>query len=188
MCRIKNKGFTIVEMAVVIVVIGIILMLSVQVADIYATAKIRNEMGKIVKLEAAFHNYYTANGGTLPNFRTTTVADEETLIIDGYIALEDIKSFYGGKWLYHKCGLSSTEFIDNTTTESYMTMGGMLCLRKDDSKVKKGVACLTEITLDDKNLFRGKGRSSNTSDTITNAEFDDCRAVSGEIDYMYRIL
>ena len=52
-----ERGFTIVELAIVLVVIGIILSMAVKGKSLVDTARLRAEINKVRKLEAAIHIY-----------------------------------------------------------------------------------------------------------------------------------
>jgi prepilin-type N-terminal cleavage/methylation domain-containing protein len=62
-----KKGFTIVELAIVLVVIGIILGMAVKGKALLHSARIKAEVAKLNKFEAAVATYF-AKTGTIENF------------------------------------------------------------------------------------------------------------------------
>jgi prepilin-type N-terminal cleavage/methylation domain-containing protein len=65
-----KRGFTIVELAIVLVVIGIILAMAVKGKALVDAAKFRAEINKIRKLEAAMHIYIASNATSHPDGAT----------------------------------------------------------------------------------------------------------------------
>ena len=63
----KRKGFTIVELAIVLVVIGIILSMAIKGKNLVDTARFRMEINKIRKLEAAIHIFLAVHPELIPN-------------------------------------------------------------------------------------------------------------------------
>ncbi len=61
-----KKGFTIVELAIVLVVIGIILAMAVKGKALVETARYKAEINKIRKLEAAVHIWLATHPDYVP--------------------------------------------------------------------------------------------------------------------------
>ena len=62
----KVKGFTIVELAIVLVVIGIILGMAVKGKSLVDAARVKADLARIHKVESATAIYYAKTGGELP--------------------------------------------------------------------------------------------------------------------------
>ena len=65
-----RKGFTIVELAIVLVVIGIIMAMAIKGKNLVDTARFRMEINKIYKLEAAVHIYLSTHPELITNTNT----------------------------------------------------------------------------------------------------------------------
>ena len=72
----NNKGFTIVELAIVLVVIGIILAMAVKATGLMHAARVRNDVAKLNKFEAAVMTGYTITG-MLPEEMLLVLAERE---------------------------------------------------------------------------------------------------------------
>ena len=69
--RVK-KGFTIVELAIVLVVIGIILSMAVKGKSLVDAARLRMEVNKVRKLEAAIHIFLAVHPELIPSVNRTS--------------------------------------------------------------------------------------------------------------------
>jgi prepilin-type N-terminal cleavage/methylation domain-containing protein len=58
----NNKGFTLIEMAIVLVIIGIIIGAVVKGGDLIENAKDKQVMGEINTIKAAYYTYYDKKG------------------------------------------------------------------------------------------------------------------------------
>jgi prepilin-type N-terminal cleavage/methylation domain-containing protein len=182
----KNKGFSVVEIAIVLVIMGILSIIVIQSLSILSTAKVKKELAAISKLEAGLLNYVSAMSA-LPEYDGNKVKTD-LMIRQHYINASDLDSAVhkNQKWEYHACGLSSTWYVADKS-EVYFSQGDMLCLRIDSGFMNKELTCMIEDQNDDRDLFRGKGRTTNAADTIDNSSWQDCQQARGTVSYMYRI-
>ena len=85
----KMKGFTIVELAIVLVVIGIIIGMAVKGKSLVDAARVKADLARIYKIEAATAVYYTKTGGDLPVFNPT-VPERREILDMGLITERDV--------------------------------------------------------------------------------------------------
>jgi type II secretory pathway pseudopilin PulG len=199
----RKVAFSLVEMAVVLMVIGIIVGISIKTLAIIDTAKNKKDLTTVTRLEAGLKSYLSTTGAIPPdNITVPAILETAPLISMHYISADDLLSatHKNHKWVYRHCGFAnnSGEFTpDNTTQTPYEKSGDMICLALRDSAdsdvnnvdMYTSFACAIETQFDDRNILRGKGRSAVASDSTALVEEDyiDCPAVLGSVQYMYRV-
>ncbi|MDR2401566.1 MAG: type II secretion system GspH family protein [Deferribacteraceae bacterium] len=187
----ERKGFTFVELAIVLVIIGIIMGLGVKGRTLIRSAKMRAEIRKIDKLQTALMSYINMYKGVLPNYDDTSTApysiDYNLFLEQDLIKMSDIFASLNATgsilntsdtypiWGYAMCGV---DIYDNYSyyAEKCDDNGLMICpniciagmkLNADKSvnysPVLMEVKCSIEAMADDKDYANGAGRLTNTS-------------------------
>ena len=75
----NNKGFSLVEISMVLIIIGVIVAMSVKAYNIVNVAKIRGELSKVSKITEAINTYYNVFG-SLPG---DSLMDPKGIIYEG---------------------------------------------------------------------------------------------------------
>lgn len=182
----KNaKGFTLVELAIVLVVIGLLMGMAFKGKSLIDSARLKADIQKINKISTAVNVYYSKYD-TLPGkYPTGTNKGKidsktfyETLIGEGLIKESDSKMVSLGNAYLHVVGCENV--MDASGLSMWKTVDASeqssLCIYKADvepskvtgpanntggarsSGMTKYEACQIETLLDDKNLNAGDGR------------------------------
>ncbi|QZA80537.1 type II secretion system protein [Deefgea piscis] len=180
----KKRGFTLVEMAIVLVIIGLILGAAFKGKDLIDSAKVKNMAAQVNKMQTAFNAYFDKYGaypgdgcpgtGTAPalgNGVSNCVAgtrngllNDATEASDALILLQntnmltaaDLNSVFGVPWQISVAGAASGNYAANT---NYMQPGtGAVDLR---------FVCALDRLLDDGIPSSGVMRSSATAGAVT---------------------
>ena len=203
-----KKGFTIVELAIVLVVIGIILAMAIKGKSLVDAARFRAEINKLRKLEAAMH-IYIANH---PDFVITdhgyayvawadmdmnyfydngilAKKDLESMAIEG-IAGRNVPGFWTPVGCQYTDGAIEFHKGDNQVNPFKATN---YCARifvdvvtsptlstMTYVKMPARIQCGIEVILDDENIETGVARrtENHVFPNYTRAEYDDCMALS----------
>lgn len=177
-----KKGFTLVELAIVLIVIGLLLGMAFKGKALVDAARIKAEVNKVEKLGTAINVYYSkydtlpgVRGGTiaLPGGGTATdnssAAVYQTLVNEGMLKDTDFKSTNSASyWIFVGCNDDNGSWAPATISENVN-----LCVYRSSSApstyttavnatsdaTTSGVSvCQLETILDDKNLQGGDGR------------------------------
>jgi prepilin-type N-terminal cleavage/methylation domain-containing protein len=152
----RKSGVTLIELAIVLVIIGILFTMSVRGKSILQTAKIRNEVRKIEKIQ-----------NTVVGWLASTPGDAEAVgiipFIDSASAQLDLAFFQeltptdlkqpNDIWTLHR-----GYFLDNTT--SAVPSAGSLSLYIKTDNIPHNTACYIELYIDDRLFISGNGRST----------------------------
>jgi prepilin-type N-terminal cleavage/methylation domain-containing protein len=166
-----KKGFTLVEMSIVMVVIGLILGMALKGKSLLDSATIRNEVNKLSLMQAAVTTLLTtsSNDGSLselPKDNTTRgydFIDNSFLINKGLLSAKDI-SYNDVQHEIAYCRYPTGNSGGLRTEETNDAGDSMLCAFTTATWPFK-FHCVAETTLDDQNVLLGKGRSDNASTT-----------------------
>lgn len=203
-----KKGFTFVELAIVLVIIGIIMGMAIKGKALIEVAKMRQEIRNIEKIEAA-----VAARIAQVNYVLKTLRDNGTSKINTdnltKIGLMNESALYiagneNNKWELHFCTATYTGATDITKTLETSATGEDICIVgvTTGSGIPSGqIVCNIEVMLDDQQARKGYGvTQSNTSGTAgevdsviagTNGSAGayDCSTVTAtEVGYMYQVL
>ena len=200
----SKKGFTIVELAIVLVVIGIILAMVVKGKQLVESARNKAELAKITKLEAATAIYFTYVNGSITEmtvYPPGLVEGMTNLNIDhmeslGIVTLGELKSRYRDRnkdayWMGFLCAkevrnnerywrLSGPGAREDLNICAVLALEENVVVRFGVGSSNKRMICLTETFLDDENLHSGNAMivyDNMVSLTITPPEYKDCQAL-----------
>ena len=182
----SRKGFTMLELAIVLVVIGLILGMAIKGKTLIDSAKVRAEVIKISKFEAALYSYFVKSGNSLPPIDASTGRyDTAGLIATGALGQRDFYSeMAGDNWTLVACDMQPGSV-------NVSASGADVCLRAgitEHKKVPAKLACSIEKMLDDENLAMGLGRVQSGANNFSQEAYNDCNlATGGPYDYMFLV-
>ena len=209
--KVKNRGFTIVELAIVLVVIGIILSMAVKGKSLVETARLRAEVNKIRKLEAAVHIYLISH----PDMQTVQRPNSNTdwgdfdmryFYDNGILTPNDLRSMVDvrrwsedGYWIPVRCQYYGDALnIQRGGNQTIPFNPTNFCTRifseVDENAnrmyyfpVPRRIQCAIEIYLDDEDVKTGVARYlyGHDSTNFTPAEYKDCLSLPSNWDYAY---
>jgi prepilin-type N-terminal cleavage/methylation domain-containing protein len=170
-----KQGFTLAELSIVLVVLGIIIAMTLKGFGVLDGARLRSELGKINKFQTAYSLYFERTGHILP-------ADPDNLS-NGRLDIEPLYD-YGLLKIDREV---NKDYTDNVTASVFLSMcdrtvdngtyltnvpydsAGMadgVCIVFD--KYYPNFICGAETSYDDMRIFDGTGRYwSLTANTIT---------------------
>jgi prepilin-type N-terminal cleavage/methylation domain-containing protein len=200
-----NKfAFSLVELTVVLLIIGLILAIALKGQIIIESARLRSEIRKIEKLQNSFANYVNRQNKLPPVVPGSTAYDIEALIKDGYIPKQDTlagikadNAADGYSWKYFACLNEKGTGDDNYSWKQASVSSNLLlanvCVAMADNTTEIGsmdglLNCTIEASLDDKNYRGGNGRIKSDSTQPDDIDFDNCNLASGKVvQYLYKI-
>jgi prepilin-type N-terminal cleavage/methylation domain-containing protein len=171
----KNKGFTIAELTMVLVVIGILVTLYFNMEQIYLTARVKQETLKINRFEKALMTYFLKSNGENPPAVSAgdTEIDAQAFFDMGLLVESDFDApLAGAPWSMHFGYTGSNAdgsggWMENKST-SIKTIGVELF---DPSAV---LPCIIEKSMDDLDMQNGRGRIINSGANFDENEYKDC--------------
>ena len=207
----SNKGFSLMELSVVLVVIGLIVAMAIRMNVMIAGARVKAEMVKINKFENAAHNYYIlANKlprGTITTSDGSKIIDNNYLLELGLINKADTFAYFEeDEWVLMPCALrrltgtwspSAQKFVINNHWRYEDNVTNDLCLRtRNDALTSRFLICHIEHDMDDMSLNYGHGRYYGVQDEndyqMANpyADLTDCSAQKGKafVPYSYKAI
>ncbi|MDR2400594.1 MAG: prepilin-type N-terminal cleavage/methylation domain-containing protein [Deferribacteraceae bacterium] len=166
-----KKGFTLVELAIVIVIVGIVVSMIFKGQTIYENSKLRSSMKNIEMIRSALSNIAMDNEGVIPDNSTLdniTSAkweqgryDEDRLLISKGLLTEEAMYIYRRpdvKWDLVSCNRGDRGADEHSlVTEDHS--GKHVCLSKD---VSERFSCYFEKIMDDDNTTNGFARNKST--------------------------
>ena len=180
----NKKAFTIVEMAFVLIIVGLITAMAVKGSSVVELAKLRKEMGKVQKFQVALAGYWTREG-SMPGNPTDTRIAGQALADLGIASLTEQVNVYSNPLISPRPGWSlvyctepaSGHYYALTTAEHAISA----CLETDN--VSLYFICHYENMYDDKNMTSGHGRAPGT--TVLPGDCD--LSPNGFMDYRIKI-
>lgn len=186
-----KKGFSLIEIMIVMVVIGIVVGLGIKGSALINTSRIRAEIAKLRNFETGFASYFLRHNSLPPNdnvsissfscFKTDNLLSRKVVII------EDTPAAFaegGGSWSFCTniaADATTGRFIpgDNITVENAGGIAG------NTGRLNRELICNIEGILDDGNLYHGAGRTliNGVSSFLDNCE--DPANKSNYTEYLY---
>ena len=206
----RKKGFTIVELAVVLVIIGLLLMAATKALAILDAARLKRDVARVHKIQSALLQYFYDNS-TLPDRKWTAYSGgyptafhpTELNMGDGTlepranenhmffreISEEDSKSEVSNSvWEMILCNprnVSTSPYKEEYFAE--VPEGEFVCLRMANSRTNGELACIIDKE-DDASLKTGNARSDGSFD-FTASDYEDCSRLSSTyFNFIYRIM
>ncbi|WP_373976002.1 prepilin-type N-terminal cleavage/methylation domain-containing protein [Chitinibacter sp. SCUT-21] len=198
----QQHGFTLVELAIVLVIIGLILGAVFKGNDLIDGAKVKNMAAQVNKMQAAFNVYFEKYGAypgdgcanVVSNQTTCTGARNGTLdlvenvstplilVNSGILTVADLRSVFGAPWVITEGG-AITNYATGTNymTPGSQTAGGVTT----QSAVDARFVCALDKAIDDSVPTTGIVRSSSANATTTAGgsaytnDNGDCWALAG---------
>jgi prepilin-type N-terminal cleavage/methylation domain-containing protein len=168
-------GFTLVELAIVLVVIGIIAAMAIGGTDVLANAQVRSEINKLSKFESALSTYRAANN-KFPKELSGTDRRLNTLALVGLgVDAKDIKSKFARNTqentayqLQYCAPVAAGGFEIGGVNAANLCLNIGLGVIADgsneasvDNRIHNLIACNAELLLDDSNILTGSARTHN---------------------------
>jgi prepilin-type N-terminal cleavage/methylation domain-containing protein len=211
MHRKSQQGFTLVELAIVLVIIGLILGAAFKGKALIDGAKVKNMAAQVNKMEAAFNVYFEKYGG-YPGDGCTVLATTETtcsgarngtlgllennsapvlLVNAGILTAADMQSVFGVPWVITE-GAAITNYAtgSNYMTPGTQTAGGVTTQASVDVRL----ICALDKAIDDNVPTTGILRSSSLKAATTAGgtaytnDNGDCWALNGTSTFGVKIL
>lgn len=210
--NITKKGFTLVELAIIIVVIGILLGLTLKAKSLIDGARIKKQLNAVPRITGAFGAYY-AKYGSFPGAGSdgqiiSTAELSKALVKEGLMKDDDFSASSpnsgAGWWAFTGCKDMSDHWKEQaptaksricivkvaTPSKSNTSAGGDLV---KSSTMDGATLCLLETMLDDKNVSKGDGRWPRADASLsgkvdtTNWNCDEKKNTGKNIQYLYKI-
>ena len=199
----KVFGFTLVEMAVTILLIGLVMVMIVRGFSVYEAAKVRKEINKIKTFESALMAYSDFSGGELPGvLGGDGRLDMSGVIQMGMIPASIFKSDMDGmnfNWVLIPCSQtalppSHTDYAH--TLNISLTSFNICALAKSTDPLTASLnyamdsklVCFLESVLDDKNTATGLGLGLQYADTSGDYnKYDNCSTLKGYQSYAFLV-
>jgi prepilin-type N-terminal cleavage/methylation domain-containing protein len=169
-----KKGFTIVELAIVLIIIGIIIGMAVKGGALLQTAKMRAEFRKVDKIRTALSTWRANNPTGISKYPVITGAELniEYLVELGYLTEQEISNPFK-KWELIRGGLPAIGGGNDNISDA--NFGKSFILRLQGSSPQ--YACNFEVLLDDRTFNTGSTRIDNiavTNDPDNNSIWYEC--------------
>lgn len=175
MCLIsKNlfdrKGFSLIELAVVLVLIGILISVGMKGRELIENARVKGEIEKIQKIRSAVSAYfekYTNLPGDINYNGIIDSAETQGAVAaledEGLVSKKDFKTVIGnGYYMFHQCGadFSGGGRLINSGTNTCMrpVVDPGLDIDIPDNTTDTGspqLWCILEVSIDDKTVLSG---------------------------------
>ena len=214
----KHNGFTLVELAIVLVVIGLILGMVFKGRDLIDGAKVKNASAQVTKVQAAINTYFeryntvvgdgcgtfvtTGNvctGGTtngMLNANAEAGSAINLLINSGMLQQADLRSPWGNNWFITTTAANAAQRRDANV--AYVMVGNNqtpapLAALPGAGNVDIRHVCALDRAIDDGNPTTGTVRSSATAGPSGATSYDattDCYASTqtGQVTLAVRVL
>lgn len=190
----KEKGFTLIELAIVLVVIGLLMGMAFKGKALVDASRVKAEVNKISKISTAL-NAYLAKYDTLPGQLANGQIESNKAMFDALIKEglkeSDFKSVgaggQGGGAFWTFTGCQDVSGVNGKVWSAVLaTTQTNLCIYRSSASPKNNnnmpgqnivdnmmdgaTLCQIETLLDDKNVYAGDARA--TTDPITNGAGD----------------
>jgi prepilin-type N-terminal cleavage/methylation domain-containing protein len=191
-----KKAFTLVELSIVMVIIGLVMGMALKGKSLLDSATIRNEVNKLPLMQSAIAALLTTSSGDgylseLPKDNKSKGYDfikNDFLINKGLLSAKDISYNYIQHEIFFCANPTGTGFYGRDTVRT----DNMLCAQTPNTWPLK-FHCVAEVILDDQKVSAGKGRSDNSSDlevggVASGSPYDCNRSVKATNSYSYLLI
>ncbi|MDR2104833.1 MAG: type II secretion system GspH family protein [Deferribacteraceae bacterium] len=206
-----RRGFTLVELAIVLVIIGIIMGLALKGSSLIRGAKLRSEIRKIDKLQTALMAYINLYKGELPEYSDNSSApfsidyrlflEQDLIKMNDMLATLNTTDDIAGAvntyavWGYAMCGTGTDNYTyyDTDCDRAGIMVCPNICIAGmrlnfdrsvDYSPVLLETKCAIEAMADDKDYASGAGRLASTNfGPPPDLEFSRAEICSPEMNY-----
>ncbi|MDR2400230.1 MAG: type II secretion system GspH family protein [Deferribacteraceae bacterium] len=196
-----KKGFTLVELAIVLVIIGLITGMAVKGRSLAAAAEMREEVNKMRKYEHAFATHFAKSGSFVPATYDDSNQDlwsdnvSEIFLEKGYLVSKDLvmkystrnppKTYFIAELQDNTSNPGMGYHLDREAEESEITNFGVLLDKSLDYFI-----CSIEIMGDDRDITTGLGRVAyrglgSALVNFTDHQYADCSEFSATSTQMY---
>jgi prepilin-type N-terminal cleavage/methylation domain-containing protein len=209
----SRKGFTLVEIAIVLLVIGLILGLAVKGRTLIDSARIRSEIRKLERFQTAFAAYVSRTGSMPISDTITTVLfiDKAELVKHGYLNNSELNTDYKDiypdiRWNFAGCtsllvtpaSTGKQAELQWNDAQNYAPGLSNICVTTiEDNFMGNFIAnihfsnilsCYIENMIDDRNYLGGSGRVfAQATSSVPVTSFDNCSELEGSDEYGYKI-
>ncbi len=199
-----RKGFTLIELAIALMVIGLILAMAMKGRAVVDSAEIKSDMNRINKIQAAL-TAYVSKYNRLPGDNATddsavfTMADVyDDLVEEGLVSEADFAVGLEGSSKYFQIvGCENGAATAARTIAFNYDLNNVCLVVSDDQPDDEGVtapsvvdiskfACYAETLIDDRHMGQGAGRS-NASDSDDTYDYSNCEEAADVSNYSYII-
>ena len=166
-----RKGFSLIELTIVLVVAGIILSMAVKGRSVLEAAKIRKDIYTIINVETALGQYISRNHptGDLRGIHTNGIIDPSIFEQQG-TNLAVPGAAEGSKWAFRLCACTPVNADNFTYRTTFLPEfdATNICMHNENiggstaAYTKENYVCYAEAYLDDKNSKTGRIRSTTT--------------------------
>lgn len=207
-----KKGFNLVELAIAIVVIGLLISITLKAKTLIDSARIKKQINTVPRITGAFSAYYSKYGsfpGAGSDGKIISTAElSKALVKEGLMKDSDfqISPAQGGSgwWAFTGCKNMSDNWLEQapsaksgicivkvaTPSRTNTSAGGDVV---KNSTMDGVTLCLLETMLDDKNMSKGDGRwpkndaSINSKVDTVNWTCTEKKSPGKNIQYLYKI-
>jgi prepilin-type N-terminal cleavage/methylation domain-containing protein len=174
-------GFTLVELAIVLVVIGIIAAMAIGGTDVLANAQVRSEINKLSKFESALSTYRASNNKFPKEFDNSTRRLNTLALVGLGVEAKDLKSKFAvdtqnnTAYQLQYCAPDP----DNSSGKGFEigdAEASNICLNvgygvkadgssntAEENNIHHLIICNVELLLDDSNILTGSARTHDDS-------------------------
>ena len=174
-----KKGFTIVELAIVLMVLGLIMGMSLKGVALVSTARMRADVARLNKIQAAtaaLVSQYEGDISGLQGASTGGIYDSNKFFETGFLLPLDLNGHTTApdKWVFRNCAQGAVDTNAHLIETNYNH--GNICIRHN--KMSEIFACNVEKLMDDEDLTNGQNRGIYGITVLGNIDCDNATVVN----------